>query len=147
MPNPPKPNEMKRKLGNPGQRPLPAVASVIALPAADGIPPVLRPLMSEGQRLWNRVWSEGAVWLSPNTDIELVQMLAETMEEREALRGEVLSGQAEWRDRVALRSIDDQIKSMLSALGFTPVDRTRMGVAEVRGLSKLEALQARAAQR
>jgi hypothetical protein len=74
-------------------------------------------------------------------------MLAETMEEREALRGEVLSGQAEWRDRVALRSIDDQIKSMLSALGFTPVDRTRMGVAEVRGLSKLEALQARAAQR
>jgi hypothetical protein len=35
----------------------------------------------------------------------------------------------------------------LSALGFTPVDRTRMGVAEVRAVSKLEALQARAAQR
>lgn len=147
MPNPPKPIEQQRKLGNPGKRALPAVASVIALPAADGIPPVLRPLMNEGQRLWDRVWSEGAVWLSPNTDIELVQMLAETMEERGALRDLVLSGQGEWRDRVALRSIDDQIKSLLSALGFTPVDRTRMGVAEVRSMSKLDALQARAAQR
>jgi hypothetical protein len=147
MPNPPKPIEQQRKLGNPGKRALPAISSVIALPAADGIPPVLRPLMREGQRLWNRVWSEGAVWLSPNTDIELVQMLAETMEEREALRAYVLSGEGEWRDRIALRNIDDQIKSMLSALGFTPVDRTRMGVAEVRSMSKLEALQARAAQR
>ena len=147
MGNPPKPHELARKLGNPGKRALPAVTSLIMLPAADGIPVVLRPLMHEGQRLWNRVWSEGAVWLSPHTDIELVQMLAETMEEREALRAYVLSGDAEWRDRVALRNIDDQIKSMLSALGFTPVDRTRMGVAEVRGLSKLEALQARAAQR
>jgi hypothetical protein len=147
MPNPPKPIEQQRKLGNPGKRALPAVASVIALPAADGIPLVLRPLMNEGQRLWNRVWSEGAVWLSPNTDIELVQMLAETMEERSELRQLVMSGQGEWRDRVALRSVDDQIKSLLSALGFTPVDRTRMGVAEVRSMSKLEALQARAAQR
>ena len=147
MPNPPKPNEVKRKLGNPGQRPLPAVASVTALAPAVGVPATLRPLLTQGQRMWERIWSEGAVWLSPHTDIELVQMLAETMDEREALRAYVMSGEAEWRDRVALRSIDDQIKSMLSALGFTPVDRTRMGVAEVRAVSKLEALQARAAQR
>jgi hypothetical protein len=147
MPNPPKPNEVKRKLGNPGQRPLPAVASVTALAPVVGIPATLRPLLHQGQRLWERIWGDGAVWLSPHTDIELVQLLAETVDERESLRSFVMSGQAEWRDRVALRSIDDQIKSMLSALGFTPVDRTRMGVAEVRGLSKLEALQARAAQR
>lgn len=147
MPNPPKPTEVKRRIGNPGNRPLPAVASVTALPAADGVPVPLRPLLNQGQRMWERIWSDGAIWLSPHTDIELVQMLAETMDEREGLRGYVLSGEAEWRDRVALRSIDDQIKSMLSALGFTPVDRTRMGVAEVRSMSKLEALQARAAQR
>lgn len=147
MPNPPKPTEVKRRIGNPGNRPLPAVASVTALPAADGVPVPLRPLLNQGQRMWDRIWSEGAIWLSPHTDIELVQMLAETMDEREGLRGYVLSGEAEWRDRVALRSIDDQIKSMLSALGFTPVDRTRMGVAEVRSMSKLEALQARAVQR
>jgi hypothetical protein len=82
---------------------LPKVGTLIALPAADGIPPTLRPLMNEGQRLWNRVWGEGAVWLSPNTDIELVQMLAETMDERLGLRAYVLSGEGEWRDRIALR--------------------------------------------
>ena len=109
---PPKPLEQKRRTGNPGQKPIPKVGTLIAMPAADGIPPVLRPLMNEGQRLWNRVWSEGAVWLSPNTDIELVQMLAETMEERSELRQLVMSGQGEWRDRVALRSVDDQIKSL-----------------------------------
>lgn len=144
MPNPPRPTEVKRKLGNPGKRAMPPLASVAALPAADGAPTPLRPLLAEGARLWGRVWSEGAVWLSPATDIELVQMLAETMDEREQLRAVVLSGEGEWRDRVALRSIDDQIKSMLSALGFTPADRTRMGVAEVRAVSKLEQLQARA---
>lgn len=147
MPNPPKPNEIKRRLGNPGQRPLPAIASVVALAPVVGMPATLRPLMDQGQALWERIWGEGAIWLSAHTDIELVQLLAETVDERQALRLYVMSGDAEWRDRVALRSIDDQIKSMLSALGFTPVDRTRMGVAEVRGLSKLEALQARAAQR
>jgi hypothetical protein len=144
MPNPPRPAEVKRKLGNPGKRALPALATVAALPATDGVPTPLRPLLNEGQRLWDRVWSDGAVWLSPATDIELVQMLAETMDEREGLRGFVMTGEGEWRDRVALRSLDDQIKSMLSALGFTPADRTRMGVAEVRAVSKLEQLQARA---
>jgi hypothetical protein len=144
MPNPPKPAEVKRRLGNPGKRAMPPLASVAALPAADGVPTPLRPLLHEGARLWERVWSEGAVWLSPNTDIELVQMLAETMDEREGLRAYVMTGEAEWRDRVALRSLDDQIKSILASLGFTPADRTRMGVAEVRAVSKLEQLQARA---
>ena len=144
MPTPPRPTEVKRKLGNPGKRALPSLATVATLPAAESVPTPLRPLLDQGQRLWNRVWSEGAVWLSPNTDIELVQLLAETMDEREGLRAFVMSGQGEWRDRVALRSLDDQVKSMLSALGFTPVDRTRMGVAEVRAVSKLEQLQARA---
>lgn len=147
MPTPPKPVEVKRRTGNPGKRALPSLAAVHALPAAAGVPEPLRPLLVEGRRMWDRVWSGGAVWLSPASDIELVQALCEAMDERIGLRDFVMSGEAEWRDRVALRSLDDQIKSMLSALGFTPVDRTRMGVAEVRQVSRLEALQARAAKR
>lgn len=144
MPNPPKPVERKRRTGNPGKKALPALASVSLLPGAAGVPEPLRPLGPEGQRLWARVWSGGAVWLSPGSDIELVQMLCEAMDERLALRDVVLAGSGEWRDRVALRNLDDQVKSMLSALGFTPVDRTRMGVAEVRQQSKLDALRSRA---
>ena len=85
--------------------------------------------------------------LDPSWPADL-RALAQTIDalaaQREQLRAVVLGGEGEWRDRVALRSIDDQIKSMLSALGFTPADRTRMGVAEVRAVSKLEQLQARA---
>ena len=146
MSNPPKPIEQKRKIGNPGKRALPSLASVSTLPAAVGIPDPLRPLCQEGKHMWDRIWSGAAAWVAPTTDIELVQLTCEAMDERIALRVAVLRG-ADWRDRVALRSIEHDLRSMLSALGMTPVDRTRMGVAEVRGVSKLEALQARAAQR
>ncbi|MCF8542447.1 MAG: hypothetical protein K9G24_05120 [Candidatus Nanopelagicales bacterium] len=145
MPNPPKPTELKRRTGNPGKRRLPDRDTVITLPAADGIPDPLRPLEIEGRRMWDRVWGQGAVWLSPATDAEVVQMLAEAMDERVVLRALVMSGDHDWRDRIALRSLDDQIKSMLSILGFTPSDRAKMGVAEVKQVSKLDAMRARRA--
>lgn len=146
MPNPPKPAEVKRRAGNPGKRALPKLSAVAVLPAADGVPDPLRPLGVEGGRMWARIWSAGAVWLSATTDVDLVQIACEAMDERIALRDYVLSGQGEWRDRIQLRNLDDQIKGALSALGFTPVDRTRMGVAEVRKMSKLEELRARQAK-
>lgn len=147
MPNPPKPVEVKRRTGNPGKRALPKLAAVATIPGAAGVPEPLRPLGDEGARMWQRIWTGGAVWLAPGSDIELVQLACETVDERCSLREFVLSGSAEWRDRVALRNLDDQIKAHLSALGFTPIDRTRMGVAEVRVESKLEQLRARAGSR
>lgn len=145
MSTPIKPVEQKRRTGNPGKRPLPDPSKVIALPAADGIPDPLRPLGTEGRRSWDRIWSGGAVWLSPASDIDIVQAFCEALDEREPLRSLVMSGEGDWRDRVALRNLDAQIKSCLSIIGFTPVDRTRMGVAEVRQVSKLDALRARKA--
>jgi len=85
------------------------------------------------------------VWLSPASDAEVVQMLAEAMDERMVLREAVMSGDHDWRDRIALRSLDDQIKSLLSSLGFTPTDRAKLGVAEVKQMSKLDAMRARKA--
>lgn len=146
MPNPPKPVERKRRTGNPGKGQLPSLASVHALPPVSGVPEPLRPLNVEGRRMWERAWAGGSVWLSA-TDAELVQAVCEAQDERIMLRSVVLSGQGDWRDRVALRNLDDQIKSMLSALGFTPVDRARLGVAEVRETSKLESLRARASSK
>jgi hypothetical protein len=145
MPMPTKPVEQKRRTGNPGKRKLPDAANVIALPAADGIPEPLRPLGIEGRRSWDRTWSGGAVWLSPASDIEAVQALCETIDERLAVRELVMSGEGDWRDRVALRKLDDVLRAHLGAIGFTPVDRTRMGVAEVKQMSKLDALRARKA--
>lgn len=142
MPNPPKPNEIKRKTGNPGKRPLPPAMNVVAMPMAQEPPEPPRPLGPEGMRLWKRIWEAGRAWVSPTSDIEHVLILCETMDERSQLRLNVLRG-SDWRDRVALRSIDNQLTSMLSALGFNPVDRSRLGIAEVQAASKIDQLLAR----
>jgi hypothetical protein len=139
MPNPPKPTERKRKTGNPGKRPLPAIATVIALPMAEQVPEPPRPLGPEGIKLWNRIWENGKTWISPVSDIELVLLMCESMDERTQLRLTVLRG-SDWRDRVALRSLESQLVSMISALGMNPTDRSRLGVAEVKAKGKLEAL-------
>lgn len=137
---PPKPVEQKRLLGNPGHRPIPATGELIPLPAANSIPDPGRPLGKYGRQLWDDVWNIGGVWISPNTDAELLLMTCEMIDERWNLRVKVMTA-GDPRERRALRDIDRLIVSNLSLLGLTPTDRTRLGVAEVKRVSKLEELK------
>jgi hypothetical protein len=89
-----------------------------------------------------RVWSAGAAWISPLTDIALVQMFCENLDEREPLRAEVMRGDADRRATRALRDLDKQIIGCLALLGFTPTDRAKMGFAEVKS-SNLDELARR----
>ena len=139
MPNPPKPTELKRLLGNPGRRPLPDLENVIALPMAVETPQPPRPLKDDGTKLWNRIWDSGRTWISPTSDIELVTILCESMDERTQLRAKVLNG-GDWRDRGALRALETQLVAILSVLGLNPTDRSRLGVAEVKARGALEDL-------
>lgn len=143
MPNPPKPNEVKRKLGNPGKRALPKPSEVMSLEPISSIPVPDRQLFESGQTLWDRVWSLGKTWISKNTDSELLLMTCEMVDERVRLRALVWNNPEAWRERKALRELDKAIVTNLSLLGFTPTDRTRIGVAEVKGMSKLEELRAK----
>lgn len=140
MPNPPKPNEVKRKLGNPGKRALPNQGKLISLPMISEPPTPPRPLFSEGLKLWNRIWEQGQTWISSNTDLEMVTLLCESMDERSLLRLKIFQGTGDWRDRVALRSLDSQLQTILSLLGMSPTDRTKLGVAEVQARSKIQDL-------
>ena len=117
---------------------------MVLLPASDGAPSPPRPLGPEGRRLWERIWKAGRGWLAPS-DTDLVLLVCETMDERVILRLHVLRAgdDFDWRDRVALRSLDDQVQSLLSLLAFSPSDRSRLGVAEVRRATALEDLLAR----
>jgi hypothetical protein len=82
----------------------------------------------------------GSSWISSNTDYETMLMTAEMIDERWNLRVKVMTeGQA--RDRRALRDLDRAIQSQLSSLGLTPADRSRLGVAEVKKLSKIAELR------
>jgi hypothetical protein len=105
-----------------------------------------RPLLKYGQELWDKVWGMGATWISPNTDTELLIMTCEMIDERWNLRIKVMQTD-DPRLRRGLRELDRQIVSQLSLLGFSPADRSKLGVAEVKAMSKLEELQLRKANR
>jgi len=141
MGRPPKPIEQKRALGNPGRRPLPTEGSLVLLPSMYEIPEPPRPIVTEAAKaLWNRTWTMGQTWLSPQTDIELLLMTCEMVDERWNLRIKVLQDNRP-EERKGLRDLEKQLISNLSLLGFTPTDRSRLGLAEVKKVSKLEALR------
>jgi len=143
---PSKPTEIKRKLGNPGRRPLPDTSVVQYLEPIVSVPDPARPLLKYGREFWDKVWGSGLTWISANTDAELLLMTCELVDERWNLRVRVMQSN-DWRERRALRELDDRIIRNLSLLGFTPADRSKLGVAEVKAISKMEALKRRANER
>ena len=143
---PAKPTEIKRKLGNPGKRALPDTSVVQYLEQSAVVPDPSRPLLKYGKEFWDKVWGSGLSWISANTDAELLLMTCELVDERWNLRVRVMQSN-DWRERRALRELDDRIIRNLSLLGFTPADRSKLGVAEVKAISKMEALKRRADER
>lgn len=139
---PPKPIEQKRLTGNPGKRALPNQNTVVALPSAYGIPEPHRPLNKPGLELWESIWGMAQNWLSPATDKEILLMTCELLDERWNLRIKVLRDNRP-EERKALRELDRQLVANLSLLGFSPTDRSRLGIAEVKRQSKLEDLRSR----
>lgn len=143
---PPKPIELKRRLGNPGKRALPSSSDIQQLEPASVAPEPPRPLLQPGTELWERIWGIGATWISPESDLEVLLMTCELVDERWNLRIKVMQ-KDDSRMRRALRELDRQIVSNLSLLGLTPSDRSRLGVAEVKARSKLEELMTRSENR
>jgi len=143
---PTKPAEIKRLTGNPGKRALPEQSAIMLIPKASETPEPARPLLKYGQELWDRVWKSGINWISPNTDLEILLMTCELIDERWNLRVRVMTDNNP-KDRRGLRELDKQIVSNLGLLGFTPSDRSRLGVAEVKKMSKLEELISKKANR
>ena len=156
---PPKPTEVKRALGNPGHRPIPAAPMPgHGLDAMTGIP-VPPDLGPHGLELWNRVWFAGREWLSPDVDYPLVVMLCQSQDEAEDIRI-ALSDGSEDRYYVVgngqkvtsplvsqLKDLRVQITAWLAALGYSPTDRARLGLAEVRKVDELDELKFRREER
>lgn len=151
MGRPPKPTEVKRRNGNPGKRPLPE--AVIRLPGAIEVPAPPTSLRKTGRDTWERLWSVGAPWLSLRTDWDIMVRLCEAQDERALLRREVRKhgrysygsqGQLVTHPAVdQLRTIENLITRWESLCGFTPSDRSRLGMAEVQRMSKMDELIAR----
>ena len=146
MPNPGKPAELKRKLGAKGYQSAPK-PEVMLLPMVQDVPEPPRALGDAGLELWNRTWLKGYSWLAVHTDVHLLAITCEQMDERVVLRDYVMQNIDAWHERAALRELEKSIRSNLSLLGFTPTDRMKLGVAEIKAETKMEALQRRREER
>jgi len=141
MPNPPKPLEQKRKLGNPGKRGLPKSEDLI--PLEGGYIEPFRPLEYAGKQLWDSVFKHAELWISQRTDVHLLLMTCEQLDRRETLRSALTEKPEDRALIMSLNETEKLIAGNLGQLGFTPADRTRLGLAEVRRQSKLEELRSK----
>jgi hypothetical protein len=132
------PRERARALGNPGHRVGYDKDAPVTLPGQREAPKPARVLKRDGKGLWERAWSLAHTWLSPQTDIDLLLLTCEALDERAELRKAVLADPADVRLRQALRSLEKQLLDSLGQLGFTPTDRARLGHAEVKIQDDLE---------
>jgi hypothetical protein len=135
---------MKRKLGNPGKRAMPREGELMQIEGGYREP--LRPLGEAGLQLWSEIYEAGGLWVS-KTDSHLLQMVCELLDRREILREEFRADPTERKVNMSLLETEKLIQSSLSLLGFTPSDRSRLGLAEVKAKSKLEELMERRAMR
>jgi hypothetical protein len=140
MGNPPKPAELKILQGNPGKRAMPRNDALA--PLEYGYAEPLRELGPVGRQFWDSIFGAGELWISVRTDTALVQMVCELMDRRELLRLEFVADPASRPVNMSLLETEKQIVSGLSLLGFTPADRTRLGLVSAKTKSKLEELLA-----
>lgn len=147
---PPQPVEVKRRRGrtadtDSGGRKLPVLAEVISLPQASGMPEFPVELGEDGRTLWRRIWAEGLSWISPASDLALAEEACRAIDDVQTARRRYRAT-TEPADARALVALGKRLDEALSALGFTPTARSRLGVAEVKKVSALEAMMARRQQ-
>jgi hypothetical protein len=145
MPNPPKPVELKIIQGNPGKRPLPLNDALA--PLDYGYREPLRELGVVGKQFWDNIFDAGEIWISIRTDTELVQMVCEQLDRRELIKQQIESDPTDPTWYRQANEIEKQIIHSLSLLGFSPADRTRLGLVSAKTKSKLEELLAKKAKR
>jgi hypothetical protein len=136
---PPKPNEIKRLMGNPGGRPWPDLNTISHLPMAKEIPTPPENLNQSGLDLWNRAWGVAITWLSPVSDIEAIKNASHLADANEAARDRYMIS-TEPADAKAYVAINKAYTDALTSLGFDPVSRSRLGVAEVRAATSIDRL-------
>lgn len=136
-----KPLEQKRRTGNPGKRKLPDVVVELRPANLDDLEPPTH-LGDAGRFVWAKAWHSGITWLSPDSDMATVIAACELADARDKARERYLVT-GEPKDATSFVRLDERYQKTLSLMGFSPSDRSRLGLAEVKRVSKLEQLRAR----
>jgi len=128
MPNPPKPLEVRVKEGNPGKRPLPHLVAVGSAPVR--VPAAPSSLKQSGKRTWKLMWENGRAWLGPSDEI-VVRLACEQADELVSLRraaAQVKKPELRLRYHRVVQEAERALLQSLSALGFTPTARAKLGL-------------------
>lgn len=152
----PKPLELKRATGrtpqtDAGGRRLPAVREHIVKTVV--VPEAPTGLGERGSAEWVKIWTAGSSWLAPTQDYPWIEMIARAYDEIETYRARVESdgliqtgsmGQVIAHPLIGeIRRAEASIQKCLSTLGFSPSDRARLGLAEIKAQSKLQDMMAK----
>jgi hypothetical protein len=141
MPQVTKPAELKILQGNPGRRPVRTNDALAPLEYGYVEPPV--ELGEVGKRFWDSIFGAGELWISIKTDTQLVQLVCEQLDRRELIKEQI---QADPSDPTWYRQANEVEKAIvtgLSLLGFSPADRTRLGLVSAKTKTKLEEIIAK----
>ena len=144
MPNPPKPAELKLLQGNPGKRGLRLNDAVAPMEYGYVEPPA--DLRESGLALWQKIFGAGELWISIRTDVDLVTQVCRQMDRRDELSRRFWDEPEPRVVNMSLLETEKAIVNGLSLLGFSPADRTRLGLVSAKTKSKLEELMDRKAQ-
>lgn len=157
---PAKPIEAHRLAGNPSKKQLPdAPMPGEGLEGSSSIPEPPQTLNDAGASLWYHVWTAGRQWLAPESDRTIVTLLCEAQDEYDEIRQKLSSGEVDRYYTTAngqmvthplvtqLGNLRTQMTAWLAAIGFSPSDRSRLGLAEVRVRDELDELQRRRLER
>lgn len=157
---PAKPIEAHRLAGNPSKKQLPSAPMPgEGLSGAGDVPTPPMTLNDAGTQLWYHVWTAGRAWLAPESDRTIVTLLCEAQDEYEEIRNKLQTGEVDRYYVTAngqivthplvtqLGNLRTQMTAWLAAIGFSPSDRSRLGLAEVRVRDELDDLQRRRLER
>lgn len=123
----------------PGGRELAKVAYTLV--KREDAPPTPRGLQLRGRKEWDKIWASGP-WLNPDQDYAWVEMIARAYDDMDSFRKRVqddglvvtgYAGQTTAHPLIAeIRKCEAVIQKCLSVLGYSPTDRARLGMAEVK---------------
>jgi P27 family predicted phage terminase small subunit len=156
---PPKPIERARVTARDSThkadgRPLPVIQGTIVKDVVVPDPP--SELGGRGTTEWAAIWEAGRAWLAPAQDYRWVEMICHAYDDIEGFRARVKrdgliakgsQGQVIAHPLIAeIRRAEASIQKCLSVLGFSPSDRARLGLAEIKARSKLQDMMAKGGQ-
>ena len=128
-------------------RPIPRMSTEIAVRADKApVPRAPKGLARSGRTQWNNIWTAG-FWLKNDQDYHWVAQIAQAYDDIAAYRDKIeeiglivtgYNGQDAANPLIAeIRKCEATIRTCLSTLGFSPTDRAKLGIIEVKARNAL----------